>query len=93
MKLDIENKILIPFIILIIVSIFAVGLVSYKGSYSLLLESNVKELQDDLAEIAAVIEQNDLDLSNDQIAGEIKKIKNNNLIVVNRTGEVIYNEG
>lgn len=92
MKLDIENKILIPFIILIIVSIFAVGLVSYKGSYSLLLESNVKELQDDLAEIAAVIEQNDLGLSNDQIAGEIKKIKNNNLIVVNRTGEVIYND-
>ncbi|MDK2985884.1 MAG: two-component system, NtrC family, sensor histidine kinase AtoS [Clostridia bacterium] len=92
MKLDIENKILIPFIILIIISIFAVGLVSYNGSYHLLLESKLAELQEDLEEISRIIERSDFNLTSDQLVTNIKKLKKNNLIIIDGSGNTVFSD-
>ncbi|SNS64526.1 PAS domain S-box-containing protein [Anaerovirgula multivorans] len=56
MRIDIENKILIPFMILLILSIFTLGIVSYWNGYQLLLENEVKNLSQDLEEKAFFIE-------------------------------------
>ncbi len=56
MRLDIENKILIPFMILLILSIFTLGAVSYWNGYQSLLENEVKNLTRILEEKVFFIE-------------------------------------
>lgn len=45
MRLDIENKILIPFLILLLLSIIVLGTVSYRNSYQLLLDNQKKNAE------------------------------------------------
>ncbi len=45
MKLDIENKILIPFVILLIISIVTLGAVSYWNGYQMLLNNEIENMQ------------------------------------------------
>ncbi len=63
MRFDIENKILFPFIILLILSIITLGIVSYWNGYQLLLENEVKNLSRNLDEMVFYIEniQEDID--------------------------------
>lgn len=56
MRIDIENKILIPFMILLILSIFTLGIVSYWNGYQSLLENEVKNLTKSLEEMVFFIE-------------------------------------
>jgi PAS domain S-box-containing protein len=62
-RFDIENKILFPFIILLILSIITLGIVSYWNGYQLLLENEVKNLSRNLDEMVFYIEniQEDID--------------------------------
>lgn len=57
MPIDIENKILIPFMILLILSILTLGIVSYWNGYQLLLENETKNLSKDLEEMVFFIEE------------------------------------
>lgn len=45
LKLDIENKILIPFVILLIISIVTLGAVSYWNGYQMLLNNEIENMQ------------------------------------------------
>ncbi|SES82693.1 PAS domain S-box-containing protein [Natronincola peptidivorans] len=56
MRIDIENKILIPFMILLILSIITLGIVSYWNGYQLLLENETKNLSMHLEEMIFFIE-------------------------------------
>ncbi|WP_169832998.1 sensor histidine kinase [Geosporobacter ferrireducens] len=56
MKPDIENKILIPFMVLIILSISSVGGISYWNGYRLLLDNQKKNMQENLTETIHLIE-------------------------------------
>jgi PAS domain S-box-containing protein len=49
-RLDIENKILIPFTILLLLSITVLGTVSYHNSYQLLLDNQKKNVEETLTE-------------------------------------------
>ncbi|MFZ5966234.1 MAG: ATP-binding protein [Bacillota bacterium] len=56
LKLDIENKILIPFMVLIILSITSLGVVSYWNGYRLLTDNQKKNMKDNLMENIAWVE-------------------------------------
>lgn len=56
MRLDIENKILFPFIILLMLSIIILGLVSYWNGYQLLLKNETKNISQNLEETIYYIE-------------------------------------
>ncbi|MTI68325.1 MAG: HAMP domain-containing protein [Firmicutes bacterium] len=71
MKLDIENKILFPFMILIMLSIIVLGMVSYLNGYHLLLDTKERHIKEELKESIIYIE----DLNERITKGEIK-IKN-----------------
>ncbi|MTI70459.1 MAG: HAMP domain-containing protein [Firmicutes bacterium] len=71
MKLDIENKILFPFMILIMLSIIVLGMVSYLNGYHLLLDIKERHIKEELKESIIYIE----DLNERITKGEIK-IKN-----------------
>ncbi len=95
MKLDIENKILIPFIILVIVSIFAVGLVSYNGSYHLFLDNKRTELKEDIEEISKIVKSKKLknnSLTLNEIVNNVKIIKSNKLIILDNSKNILYSD-
>lgn len=75
MKLDIENKILIPFLILVIVPVIAVGIVSYIGGYQIFTETKKKELNNSLNETISILELIEKDVSNGIITEEEAQIK------------------
>nr|WP_312576827.1 ATP-binding protein [Sedimentibacter sp.] len=56
MKIDIENKILIPFMILLIISILMLGIVSYINGYHLLLKNEIENSSNNLEEMILFIE-------------------------------------
>ena len=56
MRIDIENKILIPFMILLIISILMLGIVSYINGYRLLLENEIENSSNNLEEMKLFIE-------------------------------------
>ncbi len=64
MKLDIENKILIPFMILTILPITILGIVSYLNGYQLLMNHKTKNLKASFTEIMTYIEMVDEDIGN-----------------------------
>ncbi|HBV68513.1 MAG TPA: hypothetical protein DEF04_10220, partial [Clostridiales bacterium] len=57
MRLDIENRILIPFMVLIIISISVMTAVSYINGYNLLLANETKNYTYDLKEIMIFMEK------------------------------------
>jgi nitrogen fixation/metabolism regulation signal transduction histidine kinase len=91
MNLDIENKILIPFLLLVIVPVIAVGIFSYKGNYRLLRENIIEELEVDLSEISNIIAENN-QLETEDLIKKIKQIKNNDLLFVDFRGQTIYSD-
>lgn len=56
MRIDIENKILIPFMILLITSISMIGIVSYINGYQLLLENEIENSSNNLREMLLFID-------------------------------------
>ncbi|ABR49128.1 multi-sensor signal transduction histidine kinase [Alkaliphilus metalliredigens QYMF] len=56
MRLDIENKILIPFMALLILSIATLGFVSYWNGYQLLLNNEIQNISKHLKEMALHID-------------------------------------
>lgn len=74
-KLDIENKILIPFMILIVMPLIIVGIVSYWNSYQLMLNESLKNHQDVLKSAVAYLEILDKDVENGMLTLEEGKSK------------------
>ncbi len=91
MKLDIENKILIPFLILVIIPILAVGIVSYKGSYHLFLENKIMEMQSDIDEVSRIIELNK-NFGREDIINHIKDLKQTRIIIIDHSGNLVYSD-
>ncbi len=99
MKLDIENKILIPFMILAAFPIMILGIFSFWNGYQLLLNNTSKHLEASLDDTIAYIEiAEDKALSDDMTAMEgrqdtidhLKRIKKENLIITSN-GVVLLN--
>jgi PAS domain S-box-containing protein len=99
MKLDIENKILIPFLILVIVPVIAVGIVSYIGGYQIFTEAKKKELNNSLNETISILELIEKDVSNGIITEEeaqikaleyLSNFKKNNLCIVDINGNTVF---
>lgn len=66
MKIDIENKILIPFMVLIILSILVIMVMSYVNSYNMILENETKNYLYDLNEMIVFMEEINEDFPEDQ---------------------------
>ncbi len=86
MKIDIENKILIPFMILIILSIFTMSAVSYYNSYEMLLNNEVEYSENDLKEMVLLISTVNKEIKNESEAKKYiidlyKNSKKSNLII------------
>lgn len=90
MKLDIENKILIPFMVLIILSISVMAAVSYINGYNLLLDNETKNYQHDLGEMMLFMEKfqkefnKDSTNAQDEIISYLAEAGKENLIVYDR---------
>ncbi len=94
MRLDIENKILIPFLIIIIISILAVGIVSYQGSYRLFLESKLGEMQEDVEEIVRVLDYANThgETGHADILAYIRAVKGNSFIILDGSGSLVHSD-
>jgi len=94
-RADIENKILIPFMILLITSILIICIVSYINGYKLLLENEIENSSNNLIEMLVFID-NARESSDDE--EEIKKyvveyynnLEKNNLIIFSND-EILLN--
>lgn len=98
MKLDIENKILIPFMILSILPIVILGMVSYINGYQLLFNDKVQNMAISLQEQIAYIEFLDEDVRNNvisltdaQIQAEehFKKINKMNFVILSESRSIV----
>ncbi|HBD64762.1 MAG TPA: hypothetical protein DC038_10055, partial [Clostridiales bacterium] len=70
MRLDIENRILIPFMVLIIISISVMTAVSYLNGYNLLLANETKNYTYDLKEIMTFMEKFHEDFKTESIQAQ-----------------------
>jgi len=94
-RVDIENKILIPFMILLITSILMICIVSYINGYNLLLENEIENSSNNLREMLIFID-NARESSEDE--EEVKKyvveyynnLEKNNLIIFS-SDEILLN--
>ncbi len=86
MKLDIENKILIPFVILVILPIIILGIVSYLGGYEILMDNENKNLRIRLDDSIEFIHLHNRYLYDRSINDETKKNE-----VINYFKEKNYN--
>lgn len=91
LKLDIENKILIPFMILAILPITILGVVSYWNGYQLLFHDRLQSQEELMGEALTYIEmvddkvqQGELTLAEGKEEAEVffRSMKRNNLILV-----------
>lgn len=57
-KLDIENKILFPLLILIVLPIIALGITSYYNAYQMISERQVEHMDEMMVNIKVIYEQN-----------------------------------
>lgn len=98
MKLDIENKILIPFMILSILPIVILGMVSYINGYQLLFNDKVQNMKISLQEQIAYIElldegvqNNVISLSEAQAQAEthFKKINKTNFVILSAAQSIV----
>lgn len=87
MKWDIENKMLIPFMILVILPILILGIVSYWNGYQLLLNNETKNIQDNLDDYMVFIDRIDREADNDDMA---KERAINYFTDLNKKGMVIF---
>jgi len=74
-KLDIENKILIPFMILIVLPLIIVGVVSYWNSYQLMLNESLKNQQNVLKSAVAYLGVQNKDIESGIISLDEGKAK------------------
>jgi PAS domain S-box-containing protein len=86
LKIDIENKILMPFMILLIISILMIGIVSYINGYRLLLENEIENSSNNLKEMKLFIENTNKNISSQDSAKNIvikyyKDLNKSNLII------------
>lgn len=86
MKIDIENKILIPFMILLIISILMLGIVSYINGYHLLLENEIENSSNNLEEMILFIENERKSIDNqdevkDYVIEYYAGLDKNNLVI------------
>jgi len=98
-KWDIENKILIPFMILVILPIIIIGIVSYWNGYQLLLNNKVKNLEDNLDDhilfvnkINEEVERNDItvDLAKEKAITYFKELNKDGMVIF-EDGEIVLN--
>ncbi|MCC5910406.1 MAG: HAMP domain-containing protein [Clostridiaceae bacterium] len=75
MKLDIENKILIPFMIVLILSIATLGIVSYWNGYKLLLNNEIQNRSNHLEEIMLHMEDIHLQVLQEKLSIEEAKLE------------------
>ena len=80
MNLNIENKILIPILLLVILPLLAVGIFYYRNSQNLFLNNLKKEIENDLIEVKNII-KTERNLSENNIIEKINIIKEVDLIV------------
>ncbi|MBZ2175913.1 PAS domain S-box protein [Schnuerera sp. xch1] len=95
MRIDIENKILIPFMILLIVTIIVIGTASYWNGYKLLLNNEIQNLLADLDEMILYIKKiNDETEDEEEAKALVLNFYNNlgkdNLIIFN-SNEILLN--
>ena len=91
MKLDIENKILIPFMILIILSITSLGAVSYWNGYRLLTDNQKKNMTENLVETIHYIEALNKEVQNQKLSVDNAKSKALNYYEgLNQAGLVVW---
>ncbi len=100
MKLDIENKILFPFMTLLLLSITILGIVSYWNGYQLLTENQSKNLEKELNRSLIYINQLDEDVLDGLITNDIaknkaieyfNKIDGNGLVIIENQDIIINN--
>ncbi len=98
MKIDIENKILIPFMVLIILSILVIMAMSYVNSYNMILENETKNYLYDLNEMIVFMEEINEGYTEDQTEAQnyivefYSKAKKNGLIIFNNVNrEILLN--
>jgi PAS domain S-box-containing protein len=75
MKMDIENKILIPFLILVILPIIILGIVSYWGGYQILVNNQIESYTTRLNDIVSFIDILNEQVEKDFITREDAKTK------------------
>jgi len=75
MKWDIENKMLIPFMILVILPILILGIVSYWNGYQLLLNNKTKNIEDNLDDHMVFINIIDKEAEDNEMADDLAKEK------------------
>ena len=100
MRIDIENKILIPFMILTILPIIILGMVSYWNGYQLLMTDKTKNMEASLKETIAFVEMVDNDISRgiitknegqEQVKEYLRKINKANLIIIENKKSILNN--
>ena len=90
MRIDIENKILVPVLLLVIIPVLAVGIFYYKGSHKLFLNKIEEELNTDLIEVENIIKENK-EKDNKDIIDNIKDIKELPLIIYDKNKNFYIN--
>jgi len=94
-RVDIENKILIPFMILLITSILMICIVSYINGYNLLLENEIENSSNNLSEMLIFID-NARESSEDEeetkkfVVEYYNNLEKNNLVIFS-SGEILLN--
>ncbi|MFW6282346.1 MAG: HAMP domain-containing protein, partial [bacterium] len=89
MKLDIENKILIPFLMLIILPLLAVGIFFYQSSSNLFRDRLKDEMVKDLNEINNLVEKYQ-DQNPEDFINMVNDIKNNRVLLFNIKKDQLY---
>lgn len=89
MKLDIENKILIPFLMLIILPLLAVGIFFYQSSSNLFRDRLKDEMVKDLNEINNLVERYQ-DQNPENFINMVNDIKNNRVLLFDIKKDQLY---
>ncbi len=101
LKLDIENKILIPFMILAILPITILGIVSYWNGYQLLVHDRTNSQHQLLTEVVAFLALEDEKVQSHEISQEeamntaiayFQSIGRDNLAIIDQEGLVVGDE-
>ncbi len=95
MRNSIEKKILVPFMILLMISIFIIVIVSFVNGYNLLLDNSINNSYSDLEEIILIIEKVNNDIRDENgarafIINYYKELGKANLIIFNNE-EILLN--
>jgi len=89
MKLNIENKMLIPFVLLFFISLSVLLLISFRNDYNFIINNSFRYMDNKLNEFEISFNENNL-LNEEEMINEIKNIKLTNFIIV-KDDDVIFN--